>query len=169
VGRHYAWRRALDRRGRSACAVALGVADAGTSLCVATRTRSAGTFGAEVLPESEFRGRPKPPSLRQTQAGSLHLPLRPMDRSEEQLKESQIVPRSRWTTPTNTKRERCSIRPHHRSPNLASHVRSKLTRIMMGIGIRPVAEHAVHEVSSGNPIEVKDRWDGGWPRVVRQP
>jgi|GEM_PF-3049439 hypothetical protein len=39
----------------------------------------------------------------------------------------------------------------------------------MGIGIRLVAEHAVHEVSSGNPIEVKDRWDGGWPRVVRQP
>ena len=38
----------------------------GASLCVVTRTRSTGTFGAEVLPESEFRGRTKRQSLRES-------------------------------------------------------------------------------------------------------
>jgi hypothetical protein len=40
-------------------AVALGVAEACASLCVVARTRSTVTFGATVLPESEFSSRPK--------------------------------------------------------------------------------------------------------------
>src|SRR5665213_3188489 len=63
----------------SACAAADGVAEAGPWSRVETRTGLTGSFGADVLPESDFRGQPKHQSLREPQAGSRSILFVSMD------------------------------------------------------------------------------------------